>query len=423
MIRSRRRVGMLAFLCAGILALFGTPARSQQIDTDAGQRRILVLLRLAPEHYRLNADYGGGYGDDAMRGARRRLAKRIARHHGLTLVDDWPMPLLGLDCFIMAVPQGETSEAAAEQVSHDADVAWSQPMHLYQVQGEQPSHNDPLFEAQPVAHEWHLADLHQLATGRGVMVAVIDSRIEASHPDLAGQVAIVQDFAPEHPAASEQHGTGVAGVIAAKADNRLGIAGVAPRARLMGLRACWQTTGRSPMPPVTVCDSLSLAKALHFAIEHNAQVINLSLSGPRDSLLGKLLEVGLARGASVVAAFDRSQPDGGFPASQPGVIAVADESLAAPPPRVYTAPGRDIPTTEPGGRWDLVNGSSYAAAHVSGLIALLRERRASTGGALALVSARAEGGAIDACATLIGVARSCDCACAIAQRVAANVRP
>ncbi len=424
MIRLRRGAGMFAFLCAGILALAASPARSQQIDdAAAGQSRILVLLRLAPEHYRLNSDYGGGYGDDAMRVARNRLAKRIARHYKLTLVDNWPMRLLGLDCFIMSVPPGESPEAAAAQVSRDAGVAWSQPMHLFHVQGEAPSHNDPLFEAQPAAHEWRLADLHQLATGRGVKVAVIDSRIDTSHPDLAGQFSVVQDFAPEHGSAAEQHGTGVAGIIAAKADNRLGIAGVAPRAQLMGLRACWQTSGRSTTAPATVCDSLSLAKALHFAIEHDAQVINLSLSGPRDPLLGKLIEVGLARGAVVVAAFDRSQPDGGFPASQPGVIAVADESLAGAPSKVYTAPGRDIPTTEPGGRWYLVNGSSYAAAHVSGLVALLRERRAQTGGGLTLVSARAEGGAIDACATLLGAIRSCDCACAIAPRVAANTHP
>jgi subtilisin family serine protease len=99
------------------------------------------------------------------------------------------------------------------------------------------------------------------------------------------------------------------------------------------------------------------------------------------------------------------------------VIAVSDETLAAPPAGVYTAPGRDIPTTEPGGRWYLVNGSSYAAAHVSGLVALLRERRGSTGGPSGLISAKGGGGAIDACATLLR-ARPCDCACADAPDVA-----
>ncbi len=413
------RFRMLAAIGALALGCGAAPVSAQKAEPPDDRRQILVLLRLPAQHYRLNADYGGSYGDDLTQSARRRIAKRIARHHGLALVDDWPMPLLGLDCFIMAVPEGETAETAAAQVSRDSGVDWAQPMHRYQVQGQEPTHNDPLFPAQPVAREWRLADLHQLATGRGVTVAVIDSRIDAGHPDLAGQVATMQDFAPDHPAGPEQHGTGVAGIIAAKADNGLGIAGVAPRAQLMGLRACWQSLAH---PPASVCDSLSLAKALHFAIEHNAQVINLSLSGPQDMLLGRLIDVGLRRGATVVAAFDRSQPDGGFPASQPGVIAVADDALAASSLKVYTAPGNDIPTTEPGGRWYLVNGSSYAAAHVSGLIALMRERRAHGGGPFALVSARAEGGAIDACATLLGGDRSCDCACAFPSKMAANIR-
>jgi len=418
MIAGWPRLRMLAAIGALALGCGAVPAHAQAAEPPDG-REILVLLRLPAQHYRLNADYGGGYGDDLTQIARRRIAKRIARHHGLTLVDDWPMPLLGLDCFIMAVPDGETVEAAAAQVSRDRGVDWAQPMHLYQVQGGEPARGDPLYLAQPAAREWRLADLHQLATGRGVTVAVVDSRIDAAHPDLAGQVATVQDFAPGHPAGPEQHGTEVAGIIAARAGNGLGIAGVAPGARLMGLRACWQSVVR---PPATVCDSLSLAKALHFAIDHKAQVINLSLSGPSDLLLGRLIDIGLRRGAAVVAAFDPNQPDGGFPASQPGVIAVADDGLAGSPPKVYTAPGHDIPTTEPGGRWYLVNGNSYAAAHVSGLIALMRERRAQGGGPFALVPARADGGAINACATLLGADRSCDCTCASSPKMAANLR-
>jgi subtilisin family serine protease len=101
------------------------------------------------------------------------------------------------------------------------------------------------------------------------------------------------------------------------------------------------------------------------------------------------------------------------------VVAVADESLQSLPARVYSAPGRDVPTTQPGGKWYLVNGSSYSAAHVSGLIALSRERR---GGALPVVLARGPRNSIDACATLVSTSASCDCSCAIAVRVAAGRR-
>jgi subtilisin family serine protease len=142
----------------------------------------------------------------------------------------------------------------------------------------------------------------------------------------------------------------------------------------MALRACWQTDGNAGTG-ATLCESLGLARALQYAIDHKAQVINLSLSGPPGPLLSKLITIALARNTAVVAAFDPSLPKGGFPASLPGVIAVADQSLQNMPANVYGAPGRDIPTTQPGGKWYLVNGTSYSVAHVSGLMALVRERR------------------------------------------------
>jgi subtilisin family serine protease len=398
---------LLALCVATLAALYSAHASARDTASPGPDRQILVMVRHPPDHYRPNSAYEGGYGDELARSAREHLARRIARQHGLALVDSWPMPMIGVDCFVMAVPGGRSIAEAAEEVSRDADVAWAQPVELYSAKGEAASHNDPLYAAQPAAGQWHLAELHHIATGRGVRIAVIDSGIEVRHPDLAGQLIVNRNFVAGQSLTIEQHGTGVAGVIAAKADNGLGIAGVAPGARLLGLRACWQVRGSSS--GATVCDSLSLAKALYFAIEQRADVINLSLTGPDDRLLSELLKTGLARGTAIVTAFDQNLPGGGFPASVPGVIAVSDTSLAPSRGQVYTAPGRDVPTTEPGGRWFLVNGSSYAAAHVSGLIALVRERRRSA--ALTLVSERRGGGAIDACATLLRVASRCDCSC------------
>jgi subtilisin family serine protease len=301
-----------------------------------------------------------------------------------------------------------------EEVSRDAAVQWAEPMRIYEAQGGNISHNDPLYAAQPAARQWHLADLHRLATGRGVKVAVIDSGIEANHPDLAGQLSLNRNFVAGRPPAFEQHGTGVAGIIAAKADNRIGISGVAPEARILGLRACWQANDAR-----TVCDSFSVVKALYFALEQKADVINMSLSGPGDRLLQELVDRALERGSAIVAAFDRRRPDGGFPASVLGVIAVSDSPVAPEHGRVYTAPGRDIPTTQPGDRWFLVSGSSFAAAHVSGLMALLRQRDRST--ASTLVTDHAGGGRIDACATLVRVADNCDCACTRARVAGAQL--
>lgn len=390
----------LAALAAAMF--WAAPTAAKPVAAVNPDRQILVMVPHPPDHYRPNGDYGGGYGDQLAHSSRERLARRIARKYGLALVDDWPMPIIGMDCFVMAVPEGRSTREAAEQVSRDAAVSWSQPVQLYAAQ-EAAQPNDPLFAAEPAAHQWHLADLHRIATGQGIKVAVIDSGIDARHPDLVGQLLLNRNFVAGKSAIAERHGTGVAGIIAAKSDNGLGIAGVAPGARLLGLRACWQI---SQQPNSTACDSFSLAKALYFAVQQKADVINLSLSGPDDRLLRELLKVARARGSAIITAFDAREPDGGFPASVPGVIAVSDALSRA---QVYIAPGRDVPTTQPGGRWFLVNGSSYAAAHVSGLVALVWQLgRAES---LTLVTARRGGGPIDACATLVRVASGCDCKC------------
>ena len=406
-----RRLGVAVALGAALwLSSWGArsfAAESLAVGDPAAQ--ILVLLRTPPAHFRPNANYGGAYDDGLGQAARRRVAALLARAHGLRLVTDWPMPLLGLDCFVMAAPAGRSAEAEATMLSRDPGVAWSEPMHVYSGRSAPAAPNDPLFRAQPAAAEWRLADLHQMSTGRNVLVAVIDSQIERNHPDLTGQVQVAQSFVPGRVVAGEDHGTGVAGIIAARANNGVGIAGVAPDARLMALRACWQT---GPAPAATLCDSLTLAKALEFAIDHRAQVINLSLGGPSDMLLGRLIDVALERGVTVVAAYDRTLPGGGFPACHAGVVAVVDAPMEGEMAGVYTAPGRDVPTTQPGGRWSLVSGSSFAAAHVSGLMALMRQRGEKGNLAPVLVTARASGGAIDACASLVRALGSCDCACA-----------
>lgn len=397
MIRGVAALLLLASSFGGCLdaAPSATPDPADMPASAGPQRqRILVMLERSAGHYRPGyASVGGEW-----QGGQRRLAARIARQAGLELESSWPMALIGVDCVMMAVPAGRAAEPASAAVARMPGVAWAQPVHLYRAQqATDRGHNDRLFEAQPSARSWQLASLHRLATGRGVSVAVIDSRIDAAHPDLRGQLRTAQDFVGGSQA-PEAHGTAVAGIIAARADNGIGIAGIAPNARLLGLRACWERRGPAAD---TVCDTLGLARALIYAIEHHADIFNLSLTGPDDRLLGQLVELGIARGASIVAAFDAQRPGGGFPASAPGVIAVADEDVAFTRRGVYVAPGLDVPTTEPGGQWDLVSGNSFAAAHVSGLLAVLRELGLASPAERWLVSARPAGGPIKVCETLL----------------------
>jgi len=381
----RRWALALWLACAAI----GAPAWAHA-DTDAA-RQLLVLLQLPPNHFRPDSTYAGSYGDALGASARRRVAARIAREHGLGLGIDWPMPLLGVHCYVMSLPEGEPAEAALSALARDPAVAWAQPMHVYRTHG---AHADPLFPAQPTASAWQLAELHDVATGREVRVAVIDSGVETGHPDLAGQVLLNQNFVDDRPPPAEGHGTAVASIIAARADNGAGIAGIAPQARLLALRACWQAA-----PAQTLCTSLGLAKALYAAIQQDAQIINMSLSGPDDRLLGVLLDQALARGVAVVAALPGRGGAGAFPANHPGVFVVG--SAPPLPTGAILAPGRDVPSAAPGGGWSLVSGSSFAAAHASGLLALVRELDGARG-TLALKTAlvTAAEGRIDSCATL-----------------------
>lgn len=394
-------------------------ARAVHADDTAPQRQLLVMLRLPAPHYRPDASYGGRYLDDSGHSARRRLAEELARRHGLRLVSDWPMPALGVDCYVMEYPADGQADRISEQLSRDPRVEWAQPVGVFTgMDGGQ-----SLYPVQPSGRYWHVAELHRLTTGRNVAVAVVDSGIDANHPDLAGQLALTENFVDGSRYAAEAHGTAVAGIIAARGDK--GIVGVAPGARLMGLRACWQ-----PVDGSARCSSFTLAKALNYAIEHDARIINLSLSGPPDRLLDRLLDVALVRGIVVVGAIDPQSAGAAFPASHAGVIAVAQQGAAAPagrPELALLAPGRDVPASLAGGGWRFVSGNSYAAAHVSGMLALLAELRPEARAAqlehLLVQAGDANAATIDACATIASTAGACSCSCAPTAILRTSKRP
>ena len=397
-----------SLLLACVLALFAPPGASAAGAGTEPPQQVLVLLEMPARHFRPDGHYAAGYANAPGRSARRRVAAALARSYGLRMATDWPMPAIGLDCYVMDVPAPLRPAEVASRLENEAGVAWAQPMNFFHPLG----HEDPLFEQQAVARQWKLAELHRAADGRGVRVAVIDSAVQADHPDLSQQFEARLNLVSGRADTAELHGTAVAGIIAARADNQAGIVGIAPRARILALRACWQSS-----PAETLCTSLSLAMALSAAMERDAHIINLSLGGPPDRLIQRLVESGLARGIAVVAAMNGSAADGGFPASMPGVIAVTD--IAAPRiHRAVMAPGTDVLTTLPGSRWGMVSGASYAAAHVSGLLALIVDARSrasvSSGSGRAPVIAdlvAGEAGQIDACASLARAAPSCGCTC------------
>lgn len=404
------RAALLAALCLVLAAGAHARAPSDPGGTERPRAaakpeepgEILVMLHLPAPHFRPDGYQGASYREDAARAARRRIAEALAREHGLEVLEDWAMPALNVDCYRMRLPSGKASAPILEALARDARVQWAQPVHSFSAQAS----GDPLYPVQPVAAPWRLSDVRKVATGRRVLVAVVDSGVEVDHPDLAGQVAVKENFVDGQNYVAETHGTAVAGVIAARAGNGVGIEGVAPDARLMALRACWQTGEGA-----TRCNSFTLGKALNYALQHGAQVINMSLTGPDDRLLQQLIDLARSRGVRVVGAFDPGRADGGFPASHPGVFAVASEGGARPAARVLAAPGRDIPTTMTGARWGVVSGSSYAAAHISGMMAVLSELKPRMPLAQLRDSLVVNAASIDLCATMTRITGKCTCAC------------
>jgi hypothetical protein len=392
-------------------------------DASAFDRQVLVMLHLpASRSHAYAPNRGGAHRKVDLTSPARKKAEQLASELGLTVLDEWPMPALNLDCYVMQAAPGAARERLLQMLADDPRVESAQPMHVFKLLGSA----DPLFPSQPAAVRWHLRELHAVATGKGVVVAQVDSGVAVNHPDLRGQVAVARNLVPGQSFVAEAHGTEVAGIIAARADNGIGIAGIAPQARLLALRACWQLADASAQ-----CNSFTLAQALQFALRAHAQVINLSLSGPRDPLLARLLDVALRHGASVVAAVDAQSADGGFPASHPGVLAVASSGDAGLVAGAVQAPGRDIPTTRLDDGWGMVSGSSFAAAQVSGLAALLLQAtpklnsaqlRESLAPVATIGLANNAPAPINACAAIERSVHRCICACGVAGGRGSNRR-
>jgi subtilisin family serine protease len=299
----------------------------------------------------------------------------LEQRYRLTLVFAWTMESLGEQCVVFEVPLGRSAHDVAQQLAGDPRVSIAQTVETFRTEG-----GDPYAPLQHGSTTLRLDQAHRYATGKGVKVAVVDTGVDFDHPDLRERVKKAQNFVDrgERSFTSDIHGTAVAGLIAATANNDVGIAGAAPQAEIYALKACWE---QPPGAHQAVCTSYTLAKAVDYAIVQGAQVLNFSLAGPPDPLLGKLIDHALAKGIVVVAA-DGGSAAQSFPASYKGVIGVMGSNDLNGPPTVpaghsgamLAAPGVDILTTMPHNTYDLFSGSSAAAAEISGIAALLLEK-------------------------------------------------
>lgn len=300
---------------------------------------------------------------------RAEAAEGIAAAIGLLLVQVVPLESGMGALATYRVPSSLNPQEALTRLQAHPDVQAVGRVGLFEAEA-----GGRLRDLQYAPQAIHLPPARRWASGRGVTVAVVDTGADLGHPEFAGRVEQAGDFAPP-ASAPEVHGTAVIGVLSASR----ALMGVAPEARFLLIRACWAVR---PGGLEARCRTEALVRAFDHAMRLGAHVINASIGGPPDPILRWVVQRTIERGILVVAA--AAWGPGNTPADPggiPGVLAVSSIDVRSQPdPHApsgpflsLVAPGVDILTTMPGGRYIFVSGTSFAAAHVTGSAALFQE--------------------------------------------------
>jgi Subtilase family/The GLUG motif len=309
-----------------------------------------------------------------------RLRAAVA-NLGVSILASEDLSILGSTAVRLHIDDGRTPAEVIRALAAVQMVAVAQPQYVYnldQVAGapapsSSRSEGQPGDAAQYILQKLNLADVHRIVRGTNVPIAVIDSEIDAAHPDLEGAVTQRYDAvgAPDKP---HPHGTGMAGAIGAR--HRL--LGTAPAARLLAVHAF--STGVATPESTT----FNILKGINWAVGQGTRVINMSFAGPKDPSLERALKISYDRNVVLIAAAGNAGPKSPplYPGADPSVIAVTatdvDDKLFAGANRgkyvSVSAPGVDILVPAPENTYQITTGTSVAAAEVSGIVALLLER-------------------------------------------------
>jgi thermitase len=275
-----------------------------------------------------------------------------------------------LNTYVLRVDSGDIA-SAFYSVLDCAGVQYVEPNFLLQAADTIP--NDPSWGIQYGPVNIRAPQGWDLATGSAaVTIAIVDTGADYGHPDLAGKLLGGYDFVNNdaNPQDDNGHGTHVAGIAAASSNNAIGVAGVSWGARIMPVKVLNAAGGGT---------FANTAAGVVWAIDHGAQVINLSLGGTGPSaILEDAINYARSQGAVVVAAAGNSGSNFVlYPARYPNVIAVARTNSANGwdgsnygPEIDLSAPGTSIYSTIIGG-YDYKSGSSMSTGFVSGLVAIL----------------------------------------------------
>src|SRR5579862_5447566 len=361
----RGLAGLLA-LCAAACSS-GPPLRpGATLPTaarDTPQRYIVVTVRNPVSMPRAASTPRGydGVGAYTVGGVARSLSRALAKDYRLQESASWPIALLNVHCLVYQLPADTDQSRLLAVLKRDARVESVQPLLNFETASER--YNDPYASLQHNVQEMGVAEAQTLSRGAGVRVAVIDTGVQIDHPDLPTNVA-ARNFVDNDVRAfrTDAHGTAIAGVIAAVPDNGIGIVGIAPAVSLLACKACWQLSAADVQ---AVCNTFTLAQALAAAIEARVDVINLSLKGPSDPLLSRLIRRALDSGIIVVGAVPSDGVRNAFPTDIAGVIAADAIENGHSGADVVLAPGRDVVSLAPQGHYDFYSGSSLATAEVT----------------------------------------------------------
>ena len=337
-------------------------ARKGKGGPDKGHAQAAIALRVVPNE--LVAEIDG-----ALSTAE---ADALARRHGLERIASQTFPLLGGTIGLFRIVDRRPVDTVRREFAADGSVRSVQFnfRHFLQDAKKPATEGDA---AQYAVAQLRLPQAHALVRGMNVTIAVIDSGIDVKHPELVNSVADSFDAlgSSEGPHA---HGTGIAGAIVAHAR----LMGSAPEARLLAIRA-FGTGSKGPEST-----SYVILRGLDYAAEHGAQIINMSFAGPKDPLIERGIAATASRGILMVAAAGNAGAKSAplYPAANPNVIAVsgtdAQEKLFVASNRgnhiAVAAPAADIFLPAPDEKYQITSGTSFSAAYVSGIAALLLER-------------------------------------------------
>ncbi len=345
----------------------------------------------------------------------------LSERHGVTSIEPLFTPRSAKAIYPHPLTQvyrvrlsGDPIEAAADYALRP-DVVYAQPNYLF-THHQVP--NDPRYRDQYGLRvlDWELLQQNLGPIQKQIVVAIIDSGVDYNHEDLrdniwhntaeVGGVSGVDDdgngyiddirgwdftHAPDLPGMGDYlmrdndpqdesaHGTRVAGIVAATTNNNRGIAGVAPSAQIMALRA-----GLRRLGGIGFLEEDDIAAAILYAVENGAHIINMSLGGPeRTFILSDVIQYAHAQGVVLVASAGNSGDELGYPAGNHYTIAVgavnsADRlaSFSSTGASLdLVAPGVSILSTHLDNRYASGSGTSFSAPHISGLAALILSRR------------------------------------------------